>query len=134
MTWKDDLSIGVPAIDHQHKMWCDAIDRLLDACKGGKGRDEIISTISFLEQYTARHFKDEEVLHRQAAQAGYPKAAEHKAIHDSFIKRVQDLKQELIAEGATIVAVGKVNTVIIDWLFYHIKKVDQELEPYINKK
>lgn len=135
MTWKDDLAIGVPAIDHQHKMLCDAIDRLLDACKSGKGRDEIISTMTFLEQYTVRHFRDEEVIHRQAAaQAGYPKVNEHKAIHDAFIKKVQDLKAEMMTEGASIVAVGKVNTLIIDWLFQHIRKMDQELESYVNSK
>ena len=131
MTWKDDLKIGVPAIDTQHKMLCEAIDRLLDACKSGKGRAEIVSTMSFLEQYTARHFHDEEILHRQS---GYPKVVEHKAIHDAFIKKVQALKQEIIDDGATIVTVGKVNTLIIDWLFNHIRKVDQELEKYINKK
>lgn len=124
MTWKDDLSIGVPAIDHQHKMLCDAIDRLLDACKGGKGREEIISTMSFLEQYTVRHFHDEEILHQQV---GYTKIAEHKALHDEFIVEVKKLKQELIKDGATIVNVGKVNTLVIAWLFNHIKKVDSEL-------
>ena len=131
MTWKDDLTIGVPAIDKQHKMLCEAIDRLLEACKGGKGREEIISTMTFLEQYTVRHFHDEEILHRQS---GYPKVVEHKAMHDDFIKKVKELKQEIISEGATIVTVGKVNTLIIDWLFNHIRKVDQELEKYINKK
>ena len=131
MTWKDDLIIGVPAIDKQHKMLCDAIDRLLDACKSGKGRDEIISTMSFLEQYTARHFHDEEIIHKQC---GYPKCVEHKKMHDDFIKKVQEMKQDIIKDGANIVNVGKVNTLIIDWLFSHIKKVDQELEQYVNKK
>ena len=134
MTWKDDLAIGVPAIDKQHQMLCDAIDRLLDACKSGKGRDEIVSTLSFLEQYTIRHFNDEEVLHRQAGQLGYPKVAEHKMIHDAFIKKVQDMKQDIIDNGSSIVTVGKVNSLIIDWLFNHIRKMDQELETYINHK
>lgn len=132
MTWNDNLAIGVSAIDSQHKMLCDAIDRLLDACKGGKGRDEIISTLSFLEQYTVRHFTDEEVLHRQAAKLGYTKVPEHKKIHDAFIAKVQEMKQEIIRDGASIVTVGKVNSLIIDWLFNHIRKMDQELEQYIN--
>ncbi|MCX7658802.1 MAG: hemerythrin family protein [Oscillospiraceae bacterium] len=134
MTWNDNLKIGVPAIDTQHKMLCDAIDSFLDACKNGKGRQEIVNTISFLEQYTIRHFHDEEIIHRQLAQVGYPKVNEHKAMHDNFIKKVQELKEEVIRDGASIVTVGKINSIVVEWLLNHIKKVDQELETYVNKK
>lgn len=129
MTWNDSLKIGVPQIDQQHKELCGRIDDLMDACKNGGGRAEILKTMDFLEEYTKKHFRDEEVLHRSS---GYPKCAEHKRIHDAFILEVQKLKKELADSGASVVAVGKVNKLVIDWLFQHIKKVDQELEPYIN--
>ena len=131
MTWNDNLKIGVPAIDTQHKMLCDAIDSFLDACKSGKGRQEIVNTISFLEQYTIRHFHDEEIVQKQS---GYPKFEEHKAIHEAFIKKVQELKEEIVRDGVSIVTVGKINSVVVDWLLNHIKKEDQELGRYINKK
>lgn len=127
MTWKDDLAIGVPAIDHQHKMLCDAIDRLVDACKGGKGREEILSTLSFLEQYTVRHFHDEELYQKQV---NYPKQAEHKRLHEDFIAEVTRAKQELIQNGVTIVAMNKITSLVIDWLYNHIRKVDSELANY----
>ncbi len=131
MTWNENLKIGIPAIDKQHQMLCDTIDNFLDACKSGKGRQEIVNIVSFLEQYTIRHFHDEEIVQKQS---GYPKFAEHKAIHDDFIKKVQELKEEIIRDGVSIVTVGKINSVVVDWLLNHIKKEDQELGKYINKK
>jgi hemerythrin len=131
MTWNDNLKIGIPAIDTQHKMLCDMTDNFLDACKSGKGRQEIVNLISFLEQYTIRHFHDEEIVQKQS---GYPKFEEHKAIHEAFIKKVHELKEEIVRDGVSIVTVGKINSVVVDWLLNHIKKEDQELGRYINKK
>ena len=62
--WKDSLKIGVPLIDSEHKELCDRIDRLFAACSQGKGRDEIMKTVEFLESYTIKHFSDEEKLQR----------------------------------------------------------------------
>ncbi|MEG0614993.1 MAG: hemerythrin family protein, partial [Oscillospiraceae bacterium] len=100
MTWNDGLSIGVPAIDAQHKTLCEKIDNLLEACKTGKGRIEIINTLTFLEDYTKKHFHDEEILQKSS---GYPKCAEHKKIHENFIKSVSELKNEISQNGPSIV-------------------------------
>ncbi len=128
MMWKDSLLIGVREIDVQHKELCDKIDALFDACKLGKGRDEIIKTMEFLQEYTVKHFHDEEVLQQQS---GYPKCKEHKAIHEAFIKQVAMLKDELQKDGASIALVAKINALVIDWLIKHIKNVDKELAQYI---
>lgn len=128
--WKDDLFIGVNQIDTQHQALCKAIDDLFDACKEGKGRDEVLKTMNFLQDYTVKHFRDEEVLQ---AKCGYPKCKEHKAIHDGFIQKVGELKAEIEKDGATVAMVGKINSLIIDWLYNHIRRVDKEIAEYINK-
>jgi hemerythrin len=130
MTWKDDLAIGVSGIDSQHKELCDAIDNLLDACKQGKGRNEIVSTMNFLFDYTQKHFKDEEELQRKS---GYPKCAAHKQLHDGFVARLLEMRDDIVKNGITIATVGQVNTFVTSWLLNHIKRVDKELAEYINK-
>ena len=129
MTWKDELSIGVKGIDLQHKALCDAIDNLLDACKKGKGRNEIVSTINFLFEYTKKHFSEEEVLQKKS---GYPKCVEHKKLHDGFVLRLTEIKDDIIKNGINISTVGQVNTFVTSWLINHIKRVDKELAQYIN--
>lgn len=126
--WKESLKIGVPLIDNEHKELCDQIDQLFAACSQGKGRDEIMKTVEFLESYTIKHFADEEKLQRSS---GYPKFAEHKAMHDSFTKKIADFKKELSEHGATINVVSQTNYFLMDWLLNHIQKMDSELANYI---
>ena len=126
--WKDSLKIGVPLIDSEHKELCDRIDQLFAACNQGKGRDEIVKTVEFLESYTIKHFSDEEKLQRSSS---YPKVAEHKAMHDSFTKKIAEVKKDMIEHGVSITTVSQTNYFIMDWLLNHIQKVDTELANYI---
>lgn len=128
MMWKDSLLIGVNKIDTQHKELCDKIDALFEACKQGKGRDEIIKTMNFLENYTIKHFSEEEQMQRNS---DYPKVKEHRDIHQNFIKQIADLKQELQRDGASVAIVAKINTLVINWLIAHIQNVDKELAQYV---
>ena len=128
MTWNNNLAIGVKEIDHQHKLLCDSIDNLLDACKTGKGRTQIISTMNFLFEYTSRHFKDEEIIQKRC---GYPKCEAHKKLHDGFIQRIDDMKQDIIKNGVGISTVSELNTMLLGWLLNHIKKVDTEIAQYV---
>lgn len=128
MTWKDDLIIGVEVIDDQHRELCKAIDALLDACKNGKGRAEIIRTVKFLQQYTIKHFTDEQILQKSC---GYPKFVEHKAMHDGFCKKISEMTDDLIKNGPTISTVGQLNSLLVDWLLNHIRKVDTEIAQYV---
>lgn len=128
MMWNDGLKIGVPLIDSEHKELCGRIDQLFDACKRGKGKDEILKTMDFLESYTIKHFSDEEKLQRASA---YPKVAEHKAMHDSFTAQIAAFKKDLAENGATLATISKTNYFLMDWLLNHIQKVDTELAKYI---
>ena len=126
--WKESLKIGVSLIDSEHKELCDRIDQLFAACNQGKGRDEIIKTLEFLEGYTIKHFSDEEKLQRSST---YPKCKEHKEMHEYFKKQIADLKKDITENGASIAVVSKTNYFRMNWLLNHIQKVDTELANYI---
>ncbi len=128
MTWNDNLKIGVPLIDSEHRELCDRIDRLLAACSQGKGRDEIAETVDFLQEYTVKHFGDEERLQRTS---GYPKCREHKAMHEYFVSKIAALQKDLRENGANVAAISETNYFLMDWLLNHIRKVDKELAKYI---
>jgi hemerythrin len=128
LMWNDGLKIGVPLIDSEHKELCSRIDQLLDACNKGQGRAEIEKTVAFLEEYTIKHFSDEERLQRSS---GYPKCAEHKEMHEYFKAKVADLKKSLEESGANIGNISETNFFLMNWLINHIQKVDKELAAYI---
>ncbi len=126
--WKDSLKVGVPLIDSEHKELCDRIDNLFAACSQGKGKEEILKTVEFLESYTIKHFSDEEKLQRSSS---YPKVAEHKEMHEYFKKKIADLKKDIQNNGATVAVVSQTNYFLMDWLLNHIQKVDTELANYL---
>jgi len=122
--WRQDLSIGVEQIDHQHKELFARINHLLNACTEGKGREEVGGVIGFLEEYVVTHFGHEEAL---MADHGYPEMREHKSFHAHFIQEFNLLKERFEKEGATIYFVIQVNQVVVDWLVGHIQRVDKKL-------
>lgn len=128
MTWRDSFAIGIPAIDKQHRELCDQVDKLFEACSGGKGADEVKKTLDFLASYTVRHFADEEALQQKIK---YPKFQQHKALHTEFLEKVTKLKREATESGINITMVIKINQMISDWLVKHIKGTDSDLKNYV---
>lgn len=73
--WRDDLLTGVAEVDDQHKELFRRFGELLTACNQGKGGEEVLRLISFLDDYVVKHFTAEERIMRQH---GYPDYLEHK--------------------------------------------------------
>lgn len=127
-TFTKDLETGNPLIDSQHRQLIDAVNNLLAACQSGKGRAELSNTLKFLQDYTAKHFSDEEKLQLQSH---YPDYVNHKKYHDDFKKVVAGICSELDKDGPTVVLVGKVNSAIAGWLINHIKKEDTKVAAHL---
>jgi hemerythrin len=129
--WDSTLETGHEVIDNQHKQMVAAVNSLLDACRSGKGDQEITRTMDFLTGYTIKHFSDEEKIQ---IKYGYPDYLVHKRYHDEFKVMVADLTRRLIREGPTDDIVNEVNTQIGDWLLNHIKGDDFRMAAYIKAK
>ncbi len=129
MMWNENLKIGVPLIDGEHKELCDRIDQLFAACSKGQGKEEILKTVEFLESYTIKHFGDEEQLQRKSS---YPKVKEHKELHNFFTGKIAELKKDIQKNGVNVATISQTNYFLMDWFLNHIQKVDSELAQYIN--
>lgn len=132
ITWREELSIGVEQIDSQHKELLARFDMLLNACKSGRGRDELLHLMNFLDEYVVTHFRDEEVLQKQS---GYPDYEAHRAEHAAFVTRVKDLKNKMTKDGEiTIEHTLDTNKLLMDWLLRHITKRDREVGKHIRSQ
>jgi hemerythrin len=128
-TFTKDLETGNTLIDSEHKELFAKINTLLEACNSGKGRANLESTVKFLEEYTAKHFSDEEKLQQSSRYPDYPS---HHTIHEGFKKRVAEIGNELRKSGPTIVLVARVNSEIGDWLINHIRTQDKKLAMHLH--
>ncbi|MEI6305543.1 MAG: bacteriohemerythrin [Deltaproteobacteria bacterium] len=126
--WRDSLAIGVEEIDSQHKELIARFNNLLTACETGKGIDELTKLLAFLDDYVIEHFSNEEKLQRKY---NYPSYQSHKIEHDSFIKRIKNVQEEIRSEGVAIHNVIETNNMLLKWLLNHISKVDTELGKFL---
>lgn len=125
------LVTGNAMIDEQHKELIGKIDKLLSCCEQNGGKVEAIKMLDYLAEYTDFHFGEEEKLQEEVS---YPAIEEHKKQHVAFKKAVEELHEMLVEEeGPTEAFVAAVNKNVVDWLFDHIKKMDQALAAFVQK-
>lgn len=126
----EDLLTGNAQIDAQHRQLLETVNRLMDACAKGKGRDQIQSTVSFLSDYVVKHFQDEE---RLQLQSNYPGYAGHKQFHDGYRKQLAEHAQVLLQEGPTVKALGNLNQAVAI-LITHIRTEDKRVARHIHQQ
>ena len=126
--WDASLATGIVAIDDQHQELFRRFNSLLAACNQGRGRDEILQTLTFLDDYIRRHFRDEEAMQQRSNFPDYPN---HRAQHTDFIGKTDALIAQLQSEGATLGLLVKTNTTLMEWLIGHIRKMDRAFAQHL---
>ena len=124
-----DLMTGYQLIDNQHKQLFEAVNRLMDACSKGKGRDQIQETVNFLGDYVMKHFGDEE---RLQTRSNYPGYTSHKQFHDGYRRQLAEVAQMLVQEGPTVKALGELNR-IVAILITHIRSEDKRMAKFVQE-
>ncbi|MGI5865054.1 MAG: bacteriohemerythrin [Myxococcales bacterium] len=119
--WTQDLTVGIEAIDRQHRRLFEIVDGLLEAMQSGKGRAEVAKVLDFLNEYVLEHFALEE---RAMQEMNDPNYASHKAEHDVFRKTIDRLKRLHEEGGARTALVIEINHHVCGWLRNHIAKTD----------
>ena len=126
------LVTGNDMIDAQHKELIGKIDSLLTYCENGEEKVKAIKMLDYLAEYTDFHFGEEEKLQEEVS---FPGMEEHKKKHAEFKKAVEELHDMLKEEeGPTDAFVDAVKKNVVDWLFDHIKQMDQALAAFVQKE
>jgi len=128
--WNDSLLVGVSQIDNQHRKLVESIGQLMDACKEGKGRDEVAKLLNSVTAYTKEHFLTEEGLQEKYE---YPGIGAHKRSHAHFVMNIGTLKQDFDRTGPNAALVGKINKTLMEWLENHISTEDKAVGTHITK-
>ncbi|MDR2095935.1 MAG: hemerythrin family protein [Treponema sp.] len=128
--WDDSLKTDNELIDGQHKQLFAAINSVLQVIDEKK-QDELKKSLDFLNDYTIKHFFDEERLQMQYKYPDYPK---HRKLHEGFKVVVRDLCHQQIMKGITDDLANEIKKQIGDWLVTHIKIEDCKLAAYIKSQ
>ncbi|MBT3984046.1 MAG: hemerythrin family protein [Bacteriovoracaceae bacterium] len=127
--WSNDLSVKVNSIDTQHKKLIEYINQLHDGMMEGKGNDVLSTILEGLVDYTAKHFKYEEMLFLTH---GYDDAEAHKAEHAALVAKVVAFKEDFAQGKATLSS--DIMEFLRDWLTDHIQGTDMKYSAFLTEK
>jgi hemerythrin len=129
LQWSDELSVGVPLIDQQHKELIRIAVLALDAMKREDGREYIDTVINKLREYTVFHFRYEEELMESMH---FPERSEHGQEHVRLKNEVKQFQRELYLHNDP--SPQTVRDFVKDWLITHILTFDRNLAKFIHER
>ena len=124
--WSEQMSVGVPALDADHRSIVRIVNVLQDV-EGEDARRVVKTVLDTLNVYCRYHFAREE---RVMAWCGFPGARFHRGEHQEFTRYLASLPQRYAAQ-ATSALVGELRGQLIRWLRHHILIQDMAYKPYV---
>jgi hemerythrin len=125
VTWTPEMSVGVDALDTDHKMLVSLINQLADAIAAGEARALVASVLNGLLDYTVYHFGREEAM---MAACAYPGLAAHREIHADLIQRLHALRDAYLGNPD-----GGIEPHVLEfmktWLAEHVLGHDRHYAP-----
>ncbi len=121
LEWTDELSIGVPEMDEQHRKLVDLLNRFYDAVEKGERAEAVTTLLQGAKDYTNFHFNSEE---RFMEEIGYPELEAHRKAHQNLVSEV-NLAEEKYKQGDEK-AVRGLASFLLSWIYTHIAKTDRK--------
>lgn len=121
---RERMSTGVDAIDREHQELIRQFNEFHDAMAHGKGKDVATKMLTFIVNYTEKHFAHEEQC---MAERRCSAAAANLAAHNALRREVEGMKARLKDGSLSIVDMIKIERTLGDWLQSHICAVDVKL-------
>lgn len=129
LIWDDDLSVGIEAMDSDHKNLLNLINNLRASVLCNTGEAFERQNLDDLVAYTREHLKREEDLLREH---GFPDYEGHKAQHDQMISYVESYVRKYNDQGRKILP--EIASYLTLWLTGHIKVTDKKYSAFLNEK
>jgi len=126
ITWTEEFSVKHAEMDKQHQLLFDYVNEYYDALEAGQSNQELVPVFEKIISYTDFHFKDEEKMMQKMQ---YPDFQKHKLMHETLVKRVLELKDELAQNKAEIAE--HIKYFLKNWLTAHIKGIDTQYSEYL---
>lgn len=126
ISWSDDLAIGIPDIDQQHRAIFEQMARLEENLEKDCASEVSAEVVDFLAEYVVEHFSTEEKLMKEI---GYPEYSYHKSEHATFLDKFYQIRSLLNQNDK--LAKYYLHSVMANWLTHHIANEDQKLSPYL---
>lgn len=123
--WQDDMSVGVPVLDDDHKVLINLLNEYVDALENDEGLFVTDTIFRALGDYIDTHFRREEDI---MARAGYADLAAHKEVHRAMEEQFATLRDRFLLDPSDA-AQERLKDFLHTWLTNHILKTDMAYKP-----
>jgi hemerythrin len=120
--WTDKLSLGIEAIDSEHKELIELINGLYDAMQVGADYVQVVELLGEIYSQIAAHFAHEESMMRKA---NYPHYDEHREDHETLLDDLREIMDEVAADGSF--DAGALSSDLNRWFMDHFNTHDAKL-------
>lgn len=121
--WTEAMSVGVPALDADHRCLVRIIN-LLEHAEGNDVRRVIDIVMDTLDVYCRYHFAREEKV---MASCGFPALAFHRREHNGFCRAIARMAKP----DADAADAKELLEFLKTWLLHHILIQDMAYKPYV---
>lgn len=120
--WRDELQVGIPEVDEDHRALVDLINRLYAQLKTGQSAATVVDFLGELYASVAKHFASEEEFMKSHKHTFYEEhAAEHKQLLDDICNMIDDYQDGVLNDDQQMA------DRLEDWFLAHFKSQDVRL-------
>lgn len=128
--WTDEMSVGVPAIDTNHRKFIGFLNEAQAFVTGARKREDLGRFLKQVHDFSSYHFALEEKL---LYFGRYPDLEEHRALHREIVGQLEKF-METQARNPEAFSAMTIFDFLSVWLMKHILKEDMEYKPFLQKK
>jgi len=126
--WDSSYSVHIEELDMQHQKLIQMINQFHESIQHSIDNNSIKSIILNMKQYALIHFDREETYMKKYE---YPGIADHVAVHEKFLKKIEEVEQKIKIENHNIAV--EIVEYLKHWLNDHILIEDKQYADYYKK-
>ncbi len=126
--WSDDLLLGIPEMDEQHKQLIAILNQFYDAVERGEREEGILSLFEGADRYADHHLSSEEKFLESIQ---YPELDAHRALHEMYRQEYRTM-MERYKQGDRKAA-RELTAFLLSWLYTHIQKADKKYAVFFHQ-
>jgi hemerythrin-like metal-binding protein len=125
--WKEEFSIGIPSIDHEHKEMIELINVLYAEVADKDDTEAVSDCLGEIYAKVSAHFALEEKV---MLAEGYAEYNEHKADHERLLDDIRDIMDDY--EDSDDFNEQDFSERLTLWFVDHFKTKDAKLHKFLN--
>jgi len=124
--WRDEFSVGVPDVDHEHRELIGLINQLHDAMSGENATLTVLDFLGEIYAHVSAHFALEEKIMREQ---NYDQYQDHKDDHERLLDEIRDIMDDY--EESAYFSDEEFAGHVERWFTEHFKTRDARLHKHL---